>query len=130
MWRICAPFHLCQAERFDDNGDIKETVAEVKRGRMYAQCLLYELELGDFDTWVDRVSTGETQGALRVSLNPLFIRLHEKVKGGESWTNLPDGSSGGSERTIAQGAPKLIGMAIRRAVDKARLSTTGEEQPD
>ena len=106
--------------------DNKETADAVKRGRMYAQALLDELELGGFDEWIKDVADSSDEVAMRAKINPVFVRLHKKARDSESWTNLPFDAVGGPIRRIAQTAPKLIGMAIHRAVDTARRDTTGE----
>ena len=103
---------------FDGRAVNAETASEVRRGRLYAQCLLTELELGNFEEWVDSIAT-EDEVALRVAVNTVWRRLHKKVSDGGDWT-LPPGSFGGTERTVKEGHPKLIEMAIHRAIDATR----------
>ena len=106
------------------------TATDVKTGRTYTQALLDELELGPFDAWIEKISALATDSEMRTALNPIFVHLHTKVQAGEQWTNLPSSAPGGSCRDIAAKAPKVIGMAIRRAIDAARHTATGEQLKD
>jgi hypothetical protein len=91
---------------------------------MYAQALLDELSLGDFDQWIRDVVTDEKEVVLtstaRDKIIAVFNHLLQKVQNEEQWTNLPASALGGTVRDIAKGAPKLIGMAIHHAIDTAR----------
>jgi hypothetical protein len=99
----------------------------VKRGQLHAQCLLDELGLGSFDEWIRRIAGLSTGEPLRLEINPVLVRLVEKVDGDETFA-LPDGSRG--DGTIRRDHPKLIFMAIQRgAIDAARKPTTGEGLP-
>lgn len=137
--RVCdtPPPHCCPPPRpqnrtdcFDAEGQNIKTAADVDRGKKYAQCLLDELELGKFEAWIDGLAHKEERH-MRLALNPLFVQLAHKIQHGEQWTNLPDDAQGGPTRDIATTAPKLIGMAVTRAIDTVRKNgPTGELLPD
>lgn len=115
-----------QPRTFDSDGKNQATVDHVKRGQMHAQCLLDELGLGSFDEWISRIAGLSTGEPLRLAINPVLVRLVEKVDGDGTFA-LPDGSQG--DGTIRRDRPKFIFMAIQRAIDAARKPTTGEGLP-
>jgi hypothetical protein len=95
---------------------------------MYVQALLTELGEGDLDEWVKRIAAMDDTG-FQKALASLLNHLLGKVRRGEKWTNLPPDAVGGSEREMAQEIPKVLAMALKRAVDDARRDTTGRLIP-
>ena len=117
------------ATAHNEMGVNHRTESEAKRGRVYAQALLDELGLGDFDSWVaqqlcvkgDAPASAELSDAGQRALNALFGRLFQKVTAEEKWTNLPATAQGGAVRAIAESVPKVLGMALRDAINAARV---------
>ena len=111
-------------------GDNASTADHTARGRVYAQALLNELGLGEYKPWLTKsVTDGDSDQGLQDAVNTLFRQLHRKVSNGERWTNLPEGSVGGSDRDIAGNVPKVIGMALRADVASAWHDTIGRLVP-
>ena len=95
---------------------------------MYVQALLSEMDEGDLDEWVKRVAAMDDTG-FQKALAALLNHLLGKVQRGEKWSNLPADAVGGSVREMAQEIPKVVSMALKRAVDDARRDTTGRLVP-
>ena len=61
---------------------------------------------------------------LRTAINPVVVELHRMVQNDVEWP--PGLLVGQVDNTVKRGHPKIIGMAMVRAIDRARRDTTGE----
>ena len=98
-------------------------------GQLYVQCLLSELDLGQFKDWIQN-ATAAGDLALKHAIKNLFAQLVAKIKNGERWT-LADTRYGSDEdkrlgRAIAQSHPKEMIFALRQAINSVRQSDTCE----
>jgi hypothetical protein len=87
-------------------------------GKKLVQCLLTELGMGAFDTFIDCIRSFDDD-KLRESVDPIFVRLLEKVRKDESWT-----FSDGKTTPIAKTHTKEMRASLLHAIKAARVGTS------
>ena len=115
-------------ERHKEDGTSVSHAEKQGTGKLYVQCLLNDLSLGDCDEWITKVE-GAGDAALENAMADLLRQLVAKIKAGDRW-QLPEGRYGSEDekrsgRPIVVSHVKEINFALTRSVNVRRASGCG-----
>ena len=113
-------------KRYQENGTGTSHAEQQNTGRLYVECVLAELELGDYDSWVKR-STHAGEVALQRAVGDVFRHVLTKAQKGERW-RIPEARCQNADekangRIIRDRHPKEMGFALRQAVNSVRQAS-------
>jgi len=120
MWQV--------RERHKEDGTSVSHAEKQGTGKLYVQCLLNDLGLGDFDEWITTVEAAG-DASLERGMGDILRRLVVKVKAVERW-RLPEGRYGSEDekkrlgRQIVVSHVKEIQFALTRAINEKRAGSS------
>ena len=112
-------------ETFNADGVSKTTARYRHNGARMVQCLLKEMGLGEFETWVEQLVADplDADGGYP-AVGRMWEQLLKKVEAGEVW-DMPDSRYGGSKRggehrPICYSHLKEIIFGLKQAINQAK----------
>lgn len=95
-----------QLSRFNTEGVNKSTECETERGRKYLQCLLNEMDMGNYSDWIQ--TSSESDESLASGVIKVYSKLVDKLKAKE-----PLSMPGGSTRDIPANMSIILIAAMK-----------------
>lgn len=110
-------------QRYREDGTGTSHAEQQNTGRLYVECVLVELELGDFDSWIKR-STHAGEVALERAVGEVFRCVLAKAQKVERW-RIPEARCQSADekangRIIRDRHPKEMAFALRQAINSVR----------